>query len=645
MAHHIVIASLATAAAGIHLIPRNNLTGPFTYDNQSFYLNGQQYQIIGGQMDPQRVPRPYWGDRLAKARAMGLNTVFSYIFWNDLETQPGVWDFEGQNNIAEWFRLAQEANLTAVLRPGPYVCGEHEWGGLPAWLMQVPDMEIRVHNGSFLDKSDAYFDRLGQELRPLQVTQGGPILMAQVENEYGSYGDDHEYMQALADSLRKNFDIPLYTTDSGEASNLANAQTIGVLSEIDGQSVSGFEARASITDPSSLGPLLNGEYYTTWFDGWGYNSSRVAGTYFQSLYAGDDIEFVLKANNSISFYVFHGATNWDYGNAGLWQGDGYLDPVTTSYDYGAPLDETGRVTSLYSTLQGYITDYSLYANASSIPDNIPMMATPEFKLNPLGSLFSNLGNSTAQATDPVTMEALNQSRGFVFYEHKVKSAISGNLIIGNDGAPRDRVLAYVNGVRVGVQSNTYLYWDTLPVALSPGDRVQLLIENLGRVDFGHHMDDQRKGIVGSVSVDNATVLEDWTSYSLPLRDVPSSLSVSGALRARHGNGTGTDAPMFYRGTFTTPAVTDASDMARDTFLEIKGGTKGVVWVNGLNMGRYWIIGPQQSLYVPGCYVNEGDNEVVVLELEPRSGVTQLAAQGRATRVWGNNYDPDAPFTQ
>ncbi|KAI1344158.1 putative beta-calactosidase [Xylariaceae sp. FL0016] len=622
-------------ASVVNALSIRNSSAPFRYDNTTFYLHDEPFQIIGGQMDPQRVPRPYWSDRLSKARAMGLNTVFSYVYWNDLEVHPGEWNFEGINDIATWFALAQEANLTAVLRPGPFVAGEHEWGGLPAWLQEIPNMQIRSYNEPFLEAASSYFDRLGEELSSLQVTNGGPILMVQVENEYGSYGSDHDYTQALADSLRSNFQVPLYTTDSGNPTNVANGKIPGVLAEIDGQAVSGFEARATVNDTSCLGPLLNGEYYTTWFDGWGSNASHVftGGTYFQSLYAKDDIQYVLEGNNSISFYMFHGGTNWGFSTSSLWDGNGYLDAVTTSYDYGAPLDESGRVTPWYSSLRSYIEDWGQAQDIPDVPDNVPMMSTSEISLTATAGLFETLGNATATALYPMHMESLNQSRGFVLYEHTVQSAIAGDIIVGDH--PRDRVLAYVNGERVGVQSLTYAIWDPISVSLAAGDKLQLLVENVGRISFQHEMDEQKKGIVGNVTVDNTTVLEEWSMYSLPLSTPP---EVSGSLSDSQVG----DAPVLYKGTFQAN-VTDDDDATRDTFLEVKRGLKGAVWVNGYNLGRYWTIGPQQSLYVPGCYLNkEGDNEIVALELEPTRGATQLIVQGHATRVWGNNFDPDAP---
>lgn len=194
---------------------------PFTYNRTDFLLHGKPYQMIGGQMDPQWIPSAYWRDRLSMARAMGLNTIFTYIFWNDLEPSPGVWDFTGQNDIKKYFQVAQEEGLYIILRPGPYVCGEREWGGFPAWLSEVPGMVVRTNNKPFLDASKVYLEHLAEEVAPLQVTNGGPILMVQVENEYGSLGNDHIYVAAMRDMLKAQYEVPLYTNDGGGESYLA----------------------------------------------------------------------------------------------------------------------------------------------------------------------------------------------------------------------------------------------------------------------------------------------------------------------------------------------------------------------------------------------------------------------------------------
>lgn len=616
----------------------------FSYNNRSFLLNGAPYQIIGGQMDPQRIPRAYWRQRLQMARAMGLNTIFSYIFWNRLEPQPGKWDFSDQNDVAAYFRLAQEEGLQVVLRPGPYICGEHDWGGFPAWLSQVPEMEVRSNNVPFLNASRAYIQRLAKELQPLQVNYEGPILMAQLENKYGSFGSDKAYLKALASILKDNFDVFLYTNDGGGESYLAGGQLEGVLAEIDGDPKTGFAARDKyVTDPSSLGPLLDGEYYITWLDSWASNYSHQtdSGDNTARQQALNDLDWILSNNNSFSLYMFHGGTNWGFDNGAIW-GSSYLEAVTTSYDYGAPLDESGRPTNIYYQIRDLIEKY---VPAGSIPD-VPMAQnltkTQDISLEPIVGLFYTLQSfHKTTATYPLSMEALGQSYGFVLYEHIAKSPIEGQLALG--GGIRDRVIVYVNSTRVGVMDSTYTAPSSEQVSLQTGDRLQLLVENLGRVDYAQQLKDQTKGIVGNVTIGNkSTVLTGWRIYSMGLDRIPYAASAGPSSQNSIRVGS-RGPPVFYRGSYTPSPDVSQSSLTRDTFLSLPEGVKGVVWVNGRNLGRYWTIGPQQSLYLPGCFLNNGTdpNEVVVLELEPQGNATFLA-KGLSTRQWFNNPDPDAP---
>ncbi|RDA91812.1 hypothetical protein CP533_2831 [Ophiocordyceps camponoti-saundersi (nom. inval.)] len=606
----------------------------FDYNETHFLLDGKSFQIIGGQMDPQRIPRPYWAQRLKMARAMGLNTIFSYVFWNKFESLPGDWDFSESNDVAHFIHLAQEEGLKVVLRPGPYVCGERDWGGLPAWLSQVPGLKIRENNEQFLHLSRRYINRLGKEIGHLQSTRGGPILMIQLENEYGSFAKDKGYLAEMAEILRANFEVFLYTTDGGNRLYLERGTLPGVLATTDGDPKSGFIARDEyITEKSMLGPQLASEYYITWFDDW---SSTLA---HHSVQKGGidriimDLKWVLQAGHSFNIYMFHGGTNWGYDNGAVWN-TFRTRPVTTSYDYGAPLDESGRPTEMYHRLRRLIAEH---VPPSSIP-NVPQLPEPvqteEIDLKPSLALFDILPNQlVSQAADPVTMETLGQWHGFVLYEHNVTSPVNGALHVGDK--PRDRVIIYQNGQRVGVIDGTHDPPTNIRLSLKKGDLLQLLVENLGRVDFGPELKDQRKGIVGNVRVGSSVILKGWTTFSLPLAKPPRQLSSNNYATVWENSG-----PIFYTGYFrvlehATPGL------GSDSFLTLNGGIKGLIWVNGINLGRYWTIGPQQSLYLPGCYLNPvgRKNDVVVLELEPRiEGPPR--AKGIASRVWFNRPDPD-----
>ncbi|KAI0972408.1 family 35 glycoside hydrolase [Xylaria arbuscula] len=653
-------ALLATALASANLSvsalsPTTTLTSAppaFTYDQTSFYLHGSPYIIIGGQMDPQRVPAPYWRDRLAKARAMGLNTIFSYVYWNLLEPIQGEWkndhdeaDISGiSNDIAAFFRIAQEEGLNVVLRPGPYICGEREWGGFPAWLAQVPVMQVRSSNAQFMQAAEKYLARLAADLEDVQATRGGPLLMVQVENEYGSFGEDHVYTAGLRDILRENFEVPLYTNDGGVDWTLAGGEVPEVLAEIDGDPWSGFAAREQyITTESELGPLMDGEYYTLAPDFWGADNvhNTTVGRPSQIEQFITDLDYVLGANNSISLYMFHGGTNFAFSNGAIWKN--FTASFTTSYDYGSPLDESGRTNELYFTLRDTILKYVPPDTVPEPPENLPRLEIPAFKLAPLAGLFDTRGKAI-QSKTPLTMEQLGQAYGLVLYEHTANATVTGILQPGDRA--RDRVIVYVNGVKQGVIDSTYSQPAQVSVSLRPGDKLQLLVENLGRVDYWSResgtfvaLEDPYKGIKGDVTVGSRTLV-GWSIYSLPL-DAPPSPSSGNQTRRKLDTIAAGSPPVFYRATFDVNGAAAGTDPATlDTFLAVPDGVKGNVWVNGFNLGRYWIIGPQQSLYLPGTVLKRVGNEVVILELEPNADT--LTVFGAAEREWGNHPDPDYP---
>lgn len=621
------LAALVASAAA-------NVPGTFSYNRTDFLLNGHPYQIIGGQMDPQRIPRDYWGQRLKMAKAMGLNTIFSYIYWNNLEPTPGQWDFGDRNDIFQFFRLAQKEGLYVVLRPGPYICGEREWGGFPGWLNTIPGMAVRQNNKPFLDASRKYIDRLGKELRRLQITQGGPIIMTQLENEYGSFAGDKEYLKAMADMLRDNFDLKLYTNDGGGKSYLDKGTLTGVLAETDGDPKVGFAARDKyVTDPTMLGPQIDGEYYTTWIDTWGSN-------YTHQMYSGNekdmnqvtsDLDWILSGGHSFSLYMFHGGTNWGFENGAIWLNNA-ANAVTTSYDYGAPLDESGRPTELYHRIRTTIAKHVPKGSIPDIPDAGKLATVPKFNLRPVTGLFETQRDVEKKTADhPISMDALDQVLGFVLYDHEVKEDAEGTLTVGDQ--PRDRVIVYVNDKRVGVIDRIYANPATVNVSLKKGDRLKLFVENLGRIDFNQQLKDQVKGIVGNVTIGNGDALAGWDMTRVPLAKLPPLHERGYEIKEKQP-------PVFYKGLFDTPGP--KTDLASDTFLSLPAGIKGVVWINGRNMGRYWKIGPQQQLYIPGTYLRiHNPNEIVVLELEPEPK-TELVAEGIADRRWFNQADPDAP---
>jgi beta-galactosidase GanA len=560
------------------------------------------------------------------AKSMGLNTIFSYLYWQDIEKYPGKFDFTGNNDIVAWHEEIKKAGLKAILRPGPYVCAERDWGGLPGWLSQISGMKIRSNNQPFLNATSNYLAKVGAQLQPYLITNGGPILMVQIENEYGYVGNDKAYTGALANILKTHFpNMKLYTNDGPQAGALKSGQVPGALSVVDGtDSKGGFALRDQvITDQSSLGPLMNGEYWVRWFDTWGPRNGH-------SSYDGDtngmngranELDWVLSGGNHFSIFMFHGGTSFNFGNGA---GDNSpRSPMTTSYDYGAALDETGRPSQIYTYFRNAIAKH--VSNIPAVPSIPAIASVADFSLSPVLGMLDNLP-SPRFSNSPLVMEATGQVFGYILYEYVATGSVSGNVVPGS-GAPRDRVIVYVNGSKRGVIDGIYRTPATVSVSLNKGDKLWLLVENLGRADNG--FSDQTKGIYGDVTV-GGTKVTGWNHYNFPLDTAPAAAS-SGGSKPVVAN----SPPVWYRGTFKT----SNSGLAADTFLQLPGGVKGVVFVNGNNIGRYWTVGPQQELFVPGAYLKQdADNEVLVLELAP--GTSSRVARGVSKRTWKNNADPE-----
>lgn len=499
----------------------------------------------------------------------------------------------------------------------------------------------RSFNAPFLNAAWSYLSRLAKEVAHLQVTRGGPILMVQVENEYGSYGDDLRYKLVLRDMTSKLFDVPLYTTDGGGESFLKDGQIPGVLAAVDG-GPEGFPIRDTvITDKSSLGPQIDGEAYIVKSDHWGpeeqhytsVNHPELVDKYIKNL------NTTLSANNSFSFYMLHGGTNFGLSTGSLFNGN-RTAPWTTSYDHGAPIDESGRTTPLYHTLREEILKYLPDRNiVPEPPANLPMMTLPSVKLSPYASILDTVTHKTTKE-DPIPMEALDQAHGFILYEHEIQTPINGILQPGD--RPRDRIIIYVNNQRKGIIDNFYAQPATITLSLKPGDKLQLLVENVGRTNYWSKNSnvpnlllDPYKGINGSVSVGDS-ILKSWKISQIPCWEPPRLKSViEGGIQKGI-------MPVYYSGKFSLPRLEDGeSSSQRDTYLSIEGGTRGIVWVNGVNLGRYWVVGPQQSLYLPGAFLKAGlPNKITVLETKPWN--LELTATGEAERRWANNPDPDAP---
>jgi len=557
----------------------------FTASGEQFLLDGQPFLVRSGEMHYPRVPRPYWRDRMRKMRAMGLNTLCTYVFWNAHEPQQGKFDFTGNLDVAEYIRTAQGEGLYVLLRPGPYICTEWDFGGLPWWLLST-DMKVRSADPRFLRAAALYMNEVGKQLAPLQIHRGGPIVMVQVENEYGSFGSDHEYMGAVRHMiLDAGFDCQLSTSDGSAKPNLAGGTLPGVVSVInfgDGSNPEReFANLAAFRQNEPNGqPKMCGEFWYGWFDHWGekhHTTTAAKGA------AG--VDWMLSRGISCNLYMAHGGSTFGY-MAGANGGQKY-EPDISGYDYDAPIDEAGRPNAKFHAMRDVLRRHlSPGEQLPDLPPPLPIIAIPRFELTESAPLLAHLPKS-AQVGPPVTMEQLGQDYGLVLYRHHPAKAAKGTLEIGEV-----RDFAVVRGTTL----DRRLHQNKLEVELAPGEPLDILVEAMGRVNFGPQLVSDRKGIVGKVTL-NGEELKEWEHYSLPLAD-PSQWPFG----SKPGAG-----PSLYRGAFSLEAV-------GDTFLDLRGWGKGLVWINGRHLGRYWRVGPQQSLFVPAPWLRQGANEVIVLDL-------------------------------
>lgn len=559
----------------------------FEVSDGKFLLDGESVQLICGEMHYPRIPKEYWADRMRRAKAMGLNTVSAYVFWNYHERKPGEFDFSGQADLAEFVRTAQREGLFVLLRPGPYVCAEWDFGGYPYWLLKDKDMEVRSKDPKFLAACKQYIDRLGKELAPLTIENGGPIIMVQVENEYGSYSNDKEYLAAIRDMLKgAGFNVPLITCDG--AGQMPNGFVDGALPTVNG--AVGEDIIRSIDRFHKGGPYFVAEFYPAWFDVWGTPHS-----YRDYHGPAKQLEWMLEHGVSISLYMFHGGTNFEYTN-GANTANGYA-PQPTSYDYDAPLGEWGNAYPKYMAFREMIQRHLPEGTTlPPVPADNPRAGFAQVTLAdyaPLSVAFER----RVKSDTVLTMEDLDQDFGYIHYETTIDKPVKGILAI-ND--LRDYAVVLVNGKQVGSLDRRHRQ-NRLQVDIPTAPaKLEILVENVGRVNYGPDILNNRKGITSHVTLDGKE-LRGWTITPLPLYKAETA-----KFKFRKGDLVG--GPAFFRGTFTMDSVGDC-------FVDTRGWGKGAVWVNGHSLGKYWEIGPQQTLYLPAPWLKKGKNEIVVFAME------------------------------
>lgn len=560
----------------------------FEIGDHDFLLDDKPFQIRCGEIHAARVPQEYWRHRLQMAKAMGLNTVCAYLFWNLHEPTEGHFDWSGQADAAQFCKIAQEEGLWVILRPGPYSCAEWEMGGLPWWLLKNPDLKIRSRDPSFLEPARQYLKEVGRILGPLQVTHGGPILMVQAENEYGFFGKDAAYMGEIRQMLLDaGFNVPLFACNP--ASQLKNAYRSDLFAVVNFGSdpAGGFKALRQV---QPKGPLMCGEFYPGWFDTWGApHHTGNSGKYLT------DLEYMLKNGASFSIYMAHGGTTF-----GLWSGaDRPFKPDTSSYDYDAPISEAGWVTPKFTATRDLFSKY--LAPDETLPN--PPAAPPTTTFGPVTAtecapIFANLPEAVHDQS-PRPMEAYDQGHGCIIYQATVPSGPAASLAVQ---AIHDIGLVFADGKRVGFMDRRKNINSVALPAREQTATIDILVEAMGRVNFGPEAKDS-KGIIGPVTLaaegSPAEELHDWQIYNLPLDEA--------MLAKLKYTRTGKSVPAFWRMkiNIAQPA---------DTFLDVQSWGKGVAWINGHSLGRYWNIGPTQTMYVPGPWLKAGENQLVILDL-------------------------------
>lgn len=568
----------------------------FTLGESDFLLDGKPLQMISGEMHYPRIPRESWRDRMKMAKAMGLNTIGTYVFWNVHEETPGTYDFSGNSDIAEFVKTAHEEGLWVVLRPSPYVCAEWEFGGYPWWLLKDRNMKVRSTDPKFMAAYTRYIRALAKQLIPLQITHGGNILMIQIENEYGSYSDDKNYMDLNRKIFREaGFDGILFTCDGAE--KMPAGYLPGYL-----PAVNGLEDPAQVkslinTYHNGKGPYYVAEWYPGWFDDWGKKHADVS-----SEQSAKTLDKLLAAGISVNMYMFHGGTTRGFMNGANMNKELPYSPQVSSYDYDAPLDEAGNPTEKFHAFRKVIARYLPEGESlPPVPVKNPAIRIPDIALEQHADLFGQLP-LPRRSDKPLSFEDLDQAYGFVLYRTRIKK---GGLLKLQE--LRDYAQVYVDGIYKGSLDRRLNQNAVDLTGISTETVLDLWVENNGRINYGPFLNDNRHGITESVSLDGQ-VISGWELYRFPFK-TPGKFSFSRKKEMKESR------PALYKGSFTL-------NQLGDTYLDMRNFGKGFVFLNGRNLGKYWNIGPQQTLYVPASWLRKGKNEVLVFD-ELKNGHTQL----------------------
>ncbi len=622
--------------------------GTFEAGKGTFLLNGEPFVVKAAELHYPRIPRPYWEHRIKMCKALGMNTVCLYVFWNFHEQEEGKYDFTGNGDVAEFCRLVQKNGMYVIVRPGPYVCAEWEMGGLPWWLLRKKDIRLRESDPYFLERVRLFEKEVGKQLAPLTIQNGGPIIMVQVENEYGSYGTDKKYVSQIRDIIRESgFDkVTLFQCDwnsnfeNNALDDLVWTMNFGTGADIDQQFKRLMEIR-----PDS--PKMCSEFWSGWFDKWGArHETRNAKAMV------DGMDEMLSKGISFSLYMTHGGTSF-----GRWAGansPGFA-PDVTSYDYDAPINEYGHATPKYYELRKMMQKYADKKLPAVPKPPMPLITVPKFELKEFSSLLNgndpNLKMTIKKGSGIQTFEEMNMGWGSMLYithlpEIPVQSTMTAEF--------HDFAQVFINGKFIGQADRSKNEKTIILPPVKKGDELEILVEGMGRINFGRAIKDF-KGILGKVVIqavadnsettwvpqmwshvalsDSYTKAVDAFKHNIDHSNPDNAMRLGGPTMYNKDGKDLTTARGYYRGTFNLKKV-------GDTFLNFETWGKGQVWVNGHAMGRFWSIGPQQTLYIPGCWLKKGENEIIVQDI----------VGPKETVVWGqdtpelNKLQLDAPPT-